>query len=126
MKNKILFVFSLLFGLVFINSGLNKIFQYMPMPKDMPENMMKVVEAFTAIVWLMPLIAVVEIIGGVLVIIPKYRALGALMILPIMVGILLTHIFNAPSGLPIALILVAVLTWIMIDNRAKYASLFRK
>lgn len=125
MKNKILFVFSLLFGLVFINSGLNKIFQYMPMPKDMPENMMKVVEAFASIVWLMPLIAVVEIIGGILVIIPKYRALGAIMILPIMVGILLTHIFNAPSGLPIALILVAVLTWIMIDNRAKYAALFK-
>lgn len=125
MKNKILFVISLLFGLVFINSGLNKIFQYMPMPKDMPENMMKIVEAFGAIVWLMPLIAVVEIIGGVLVIIPKYRALGAIMILPIMVGILLTHIFNAPSGLPIALILLAVLTWIMIENRAKYAPLFK-
>jgi len=125
MKNKILFVISLLFGLMFINSGLNKIFQYMPMPKDMPENMMKVVEAFGAIVWLMPLIAVVEIIGGVLVIIPKYRALGAIMIFPIMIGILLTHIFNAPSGLPIALILLAVLTWIMIENRAKYASLFR-
>ncbi|WP_430402693.1 DoxX family protein [Fluviicola sp.] len=125
MKNKILFVFSLLFGLMFINSGLNKIFQYMPMPKDMPENMMKVVEAFGAIVWLMPLIAVVEIIGGVLVIIPKYRALGAILIFPIMIGILLTHIFNAPSGLPIALILLAVLVWIMIENRAKYASLFK-
>ncbi len=125
MKNKILFVVSLLFGLMFINSGLNKIFQYMPMPKDMPENMVKLVEAFATITWLMPLIAVVEIIGGVLVIIPKYRALGALMILPVMVGILLTHIFNAPSGLPIALILTAVLTWIMIDNRAKYAALFR-
>jgi putative oxidoreductase len=125
MKNKVLFVFSLLFGLMFINSGLNKIFQYMPMPKEMPENMMKVVEAFGAIVWLMPLIAVVEIIGGVLVIIPKYRALGAVMIFPIMIGILLTHIFNAPSGLPIALILFVVLIWIMIDNRAKYASLFK-
>ncbi|WP_341900901.1 DoxX family protein [Fluviicola taffensis] len=125
MKNKILFVFSLLFGLMFINSGLNKIFQYMPMPKDMPENMMKVVEAFGAIIWLMPLIAVVEIIGGVLVIIPKYRALGAILIFPIMIGILLTHIFNAPSGLPIALILLAVLAWIMIENRAKYASLFK-
>lgn len=125
MKNKILFVISLLFGLMFINAGLNKIFQYMPMPKDMPESMLKVVEAFGTIVWLMPLVAIIEIIGGVLVIIPKYRALGAIMILPVMVGILFTNIFNAPSGLPIALILVAVLTWIMIDNRAKYASLFK-
>jgi putative oxidoreductase len=125
MKNKILFVFSLLFGLMFMNSGLNKIFQYMPMPKDMPENMMKVVEAFGSIVWLMPLIAVVEMIGGVLIIIPKYRALGAVMIFPIMIGILLTHIFNAPSGLPIAVILFAILAWIMIENKAKYASMFK-
>jgi putative oxidoreductase len=125
MKNKILFVVSLLFGLMFINAGLNKMFQYMPMPEDLPEDMIKLMEAFTAITWLMPLVAVVEVLAGILVIIPKYRALGALMILPVMVGILLTNSFNAPSGLPIALILTAVLTWIMIENRAKYAALFR-
>lgn len=125
MKSKILFVFSLLFGLMFINSGLNKFFQYMPAPKEMPENMLKVVEAFETIGWLMPLVAVVEIIGGILVITNKYRALGAIMIFPVMVGILLTHMFQAPSGLPIALVLFAVLAWIMIDNRAKYAPLFR-
>lgn len=125
MKKKILFVFSLLFGLMFINSGLNKFFQYMPMPEDIPQNMIRVGEAFDTIGWLMPLIAVVEIIGGILVITNKYRALGALMIFPIMIGILLTHIFHAPSGMPIALVLAAVLVWIMIDNRAKYAPLFR-
>lgn len=125
MKDKILFVFSLLFGLMFINSGLNKIFQYMPVPEDMPENMLKIAEAFNTIGWLMPLIAVVEIVGGILVIFKKYRALGALVILPVMTGILLTHIFNVPSGLPVALVLAAILTWIMIENRQKYAVLFR-
>lgn len=125
MKDKILFVFSLLFGLMFINSGLNKIFQYMPVPEDMPENMLKIAEAFNTIGWLMPLIAVVEIVGGILVIFKKYRALGALVILPVMTGILLTHIFNVPSGLPVALVLAAILTWIMIENRQKYAALFR-
>lgn len=127
MKNKILFVFSLLFGLMFINSGLNKFFQYMPMPKEkMPEEMLKVMEAFTTIVWLMPLVAVVEIIAGVLVIFPKTRALGAIMILPVMVGILLQHIVYAPDSLAIPLVLFAILVWILIDNRSKYASLFSK
>lgn len=125
MKNKILFVISLLFGLMFLNAGLNKIFQYMPMPKDMPESIMKVVEAFGEIVWLMPLVAVVEISAGILVMIPKYRALGALLIFPVMVGILLTNIFNAPSGLPIALILFAILIWMIFENRSKYATLFK-
>src|ERR1700741_5362113 len=120
MKKKILFVVSLLFGLMYINSGLNKFFNYMPMPKDMPENMMKLFGAFMTIGWLFPLIAVAEIIGGILFIIPKYRALGAIIIFPINIGILLTHMISAPSGLPMAIILMAINIWVIIENRQKY------
>jgi len=125
MKNKILFVVSLLFGLMFINAGLNKFFNYMPMPKDMPESTMKVMTAFSDIGWLIPLVGVVEIIGGILFITNKYRALGAIIILPVMVGILFTNIFNAPEGLPIALVLTLINIWAIIDNRAKYKPLFK-
>lgn len=120
MKNKILFVLCLLFGLMFINAGLNKFFNYMPMPKDMPESMLKLMKAFTEIGWLMPLVGAIEIIGGVLFIPAKYRALGAIIILPVMIGILLTNIFNAPSGLPIALVLLGINIWVIIENRKKY------
>ncbi len=125
MKNKILFVVSLLFGLMFINSGLNKFFNYMPMPKDMPESLMNLMQTFMQITWLMPLIAVTEIVGGILVITNKYRALGAIIIFPVMVGILLTHIINAPSGLVIALVLFAINLWIIIENRAKYLPMIK-
>jgi uncharacterized membrane protein YphA (DoxX/SURF4 family) len=125
MKSKILFVLSLLFGLMFINAGLNKFFNYMPMPEDMPESMVKLMAAYTTIVWLMPLVAVVEIIGGVLIIIPRFRALAAIMVLPITVGILLTHIFNEPSGLPIALAFFAVNVWLLFEYREKYMPMMR-
>ncbi|HET6992146.1 MAG TPA: DoxX family membrane protein, partial [Bacteroidia bacterium] len=108
MKKKILFVVSLLFGLMFINSGLNKFFNYMPMPKDMPESMMKLFGAFMTIGWLLPLVAVAEITGGILFITNKYRALGAIIILPVMIGVVLTHLIDAPSGLPMALVLLAI------------------
>lgn len=120
MKKKILFGVSLLFGLLFINGGLNKFFNYMPVPEDMPEHMVKIMTAMMTITWLMPLIAVVEIVGGVLFITNKYRALGAIIIFPVMIGILLTHIIDAPSGLPIALILLAINLWVIYENRAKY------
>ncbi len=90
------------------------------MPKDMPENMMKVMTAFMQIGWLMPLIAVAEIVGGVLFITNKFRALGAIIIFPILIGILLTHIIIAPSGLPLALILMGIEIWVIIENREKY------
>lgn len=125
MRKKILFVVSLLFGLMFINSGLNKFFNYMPVPKDLPPEVMEMFTGIMQVKWLMPLIGVAEIVGGVLFITNKYRALGALIIFPIMIGILLAHITVAPSGLPIALVLFAILIWAMVENREKYYPLIR-
>lgn len=95
------------------------------MPKDMPENMLKVMNAFMEIGWLMPLVAIAEIVGGILIIIPKYRALGAIIIFPVMIGIILTHIVNAPSGLPIAVVLLVINLWVIIENRQKYLPMIK-
>lgn len=97
----------------------------MPVPDDLPENMLRLMTAFMEIGWLMPLIAVTEIIGGALFISNKYRALGAIIILPIMIGIVLTHVINEPSGLPMAVVLLAINLWILIENRKKYLPMIR-
>jgi uncharacterized membrane protein YphA (DoxX/SURF4 family) len=123
MKQKITFALSLIFGLFFINAGLNKFFNYMPMPDDMPENLVKAMTAMMAITWLMPLVAVAEIVGGLLIIFPKTRALGALIVFPVMIGIILTNTVTDASGLPIAAAFSLVLFWIMFDNREKYQQL---
>ena len=125
MKKKILLVVSILFGLMFINSGLNKFFHYMPMPHDVPEKMMKAMQAMMEIGWLFPLIAIAEITGGILFMTNKYRALGAIIILPVLTGILLTHIFIEPSGLPLALVLLAIEIWVIIENRNKYLPMIK-
>ncbi|GGD52786.1 hypothetical protein GCM10011514_16180 [Emticicia aquatilis] len=125
MKNKILFVASLLFGLMMVNAGLNKLFNYMPAPANLSENLQKAFNAFTEIGWLMPLVAVVEIIGGILFIIPKTRALAALMLFPIIVGILLINTVTDTSGMPIALVFVAVELWVIFENREKYLALIK-
>ncbi len=125
MKRKIFTVQTVLFALMFINGGLNKFFNYIPVPPDLPVEMVKVNTALMEIVWLMPLIAVVELVGGVLLLIPKFRALGAIIIFPIMVGILHIHATVALSGLPLAIILSLVLLWIMWEDRAKYLQLIK-
>lgn len=125
MKRKIFTVLTVLFALMFINGGLNKFFNYIPVPPDLPVEMIKVNTALMEIVWLMPLIAVVELVGGVLLLIPKLRALGAIVIFPIMVGIVHIHATVALSGLPLAIILSLVLLWIMWEDRAKYLQLIK-
>ena len=125
MKKKILFGVSLVLGLIFINAGLNKFFNYMPTPKDLPENLIKLMGAFMEIGWLLPLIATAEIIGGILFITNRFRALGAIILFPVLVGILLTHILIAPSGLPLAIVLWAIELWVIIENREKYLPMVR-
>ena len=125
MRKKILFVVGILFGLLFINSGLNKFFHYLPMPKDMPESMMETFKSFMQIGWLFPLIAVVEIIAGVLFMIPKFRALAALALFPILVGILLFHSIQAPQGIPMAVILMGINIWAIIEDKNKFLPLIK-
>lgn len=117
-------IISLLFGLMFINAGLNKFLNYMPMEKPTPEQM-ELFAAFEKIFWLMPLVGAVEIIGGLLFIFPKTRALGAIVILPVMVGIVIHNFMmdKSPMGMSIAGVLFIINLWIIIDNKEKYKTL---
>ena len=125
MKKKITFVISLLFGLMFINAGLNKFLNYMPVPEDLPQEMISLMTAFMQISWLMPLVGAIEVVGGMLFIIPKTRALGAVMLVPILVGITLINITVAPSGLPLVAILLAIEVWVIHENKQKYLVMVR-
>jgi putative oxidoreductase len=112
-------ILCVLFGLMFLNAGLDKFLHYMPMPA-MPAEMMKVFEAFGTIKWLMPLVGFIEITGGLLFIFPKTRALGALVILPVMVGIILHNSVFMPEGLAIAGVMFLINLWVIADNWKKY------
>ena len=125
MQKKVFNVLSVIFGLLLINGGLNKFLNYMPVPDDLPEALVKDNMAILEIVWLMPLIGFVEVVGGLLILFPKTRALGALIVFPVMVGILLTHLFVASEGLPIALVIWIILLWIICEKRNQYLQIIR-
>lgn len=118
------FIICLLFGLMFINAGLDKFLHYMPMPK-LTDVQIKLYTAFGEIGWLFPLVGTVEIVGGLLFIFPKTRALGAIVILPVMVGIVLHNAYRDPSttGVTISLVLFLINLWIIADNSKKYKAL---
>jgi uncharacterized membrane protein YphA (DoxX/SURF4 family) len=118
------FIICLLFGLMFLNAGLDKFLHYMPVQK-LSEVEMKLFAAFGEIGWLLPLVGTVEIIGGLLFIFPKTRALGAIVILPVMVGIVLHNAYRVPTsaGITISLVLFLINIWILADNSKKYKAL---
>ena len=92
----------------------------MPMP-ELSEEMMQIFGALITLKWILPLVALIEIIGGILFAIPKYRALGAIMILPITIGIVIHHLVHDPVGVGVGLLLFIINLWALWENRAKYA-----
>lgn len=125
MKSKVLTVFSALFGLMFINSGLNKFTNHMPMP-ELPGDLLAVMMGLMSTGWLFPLLGIVEIIGGFLIVIPRYRALGAIVCLPVTVGILLYHTVNDPSTLVVGLILFLINVAVIVANWKKYLPMIQE
>lgn len=125
MKNKIFNIVSALFGLLLINGGLNKFFNYMPIPENLPEPLIKDSMALMEISWLMPLIATAELTGGLLILFPRTRAMGVLIVIPVMVGVLLTHLTVAPDGILMALVIWAIIGGIIWENRNKLQQLVR-
>ena len=97
----------------------------MPPPENMPPNLEKAFNAFMQIKWLMPLVGLTEVVGGLLFIFPRTRALAAIIIFPVMIGIMLTNTVSDSSGLPIAAVLFAIHIWVIYENREKYLPMLK-
>ncbi|MFT4665960.1 MAG: putative oxidoreductase [Polaribacter sp.] len=119
MKDKILLGVSVLLGLIMTVSGLNKFLQFMQMP-EMPEAATATMEALGASGWIIALVAIAEIVGGILLMIPKTRALGAIVLFPIILGVFLFHVVQAPEGIIMGLVLLAINVWVIFENKEKY------
>lgn len=91
----------------------------MPMPQ-MSEELMAAFGSIMNVKWILPLVGIAEIVGGLLLAIPKLRALGALVLLPVLVGIVCHHLTYDAAGGMIGYILFAIAVWVIIENRKKY------
>lgn len=120
---------GVLLGLLFVMSGAVVLFNLVEVP-ELPEGTpMAHFMAAMAPTGYMTFIKVLEVLGGVLVAIPRTRNLGLLTLGPIIVNILAYHVFvMGGAGLvqaPIVIIvlLAAYLLWV---ERAAFGGLIRR
>ena len=102
----------ILLGLVFVVFGSNAFLQFMPMP-EMTGPPAQFIGALASTGYLQA-IAAFQVIGGALLLIGKFVPLGLTLLGPIIVNIVLYHLFLDPSGMPVAVVvalLEAFLIW---------------
>ncbi len=122
---KIVSIAAVVLGLLMIVFGLNKLVPFLPMPAPTPEEM-KIFSAFLTLGWVLPLVAITEIAGGLLLVLPRTRALGAIVLLPLMTGIIVHHLVHAPATLLMPLVLFAINVAVIVVNSRKYLPMISK
>lgn len=112
---------AVLLGAMFIFGGATHLFHFGPTPPPMTGDPAAFMTLFGGSGW-MTTIKVCELLFGILVIIPKTRALGLILLAPIVVNILLfeLHLAHAP-GIGVALTAVTALSMYFVKE--KYSSI---
>jgi putative oxidoreductase len=112
----------ILLGLLFTVFGLNGFLHFIPMqpPTGLAGQYMGAlfVSHFLVVVFLL------QLIGGVLLMVNLFVPLALMLLGPVLVNILLFHAFMAPEGLPMALF--AIVLWLIVfaGVRRAFAGVF--
>ncbi len=112
MKAKFTLVARLLLGLVFLAAGLAGLFQLAPTPPDLPEKLKTFNEGLMATGYFMTLLKVTEIVCGALLLTGMWVPLALVVLAPIVLNIFLVHLFLAPDGLVLAVVIGTLETYL--------------
>ncbi len=119
MKSKVVLAARILLGLIFFVFGLNFFLNFIP-PHPMPEAAGAFAGALFASGYLFVVLKVVEVASGLLLLTGRFVTLALALLAPIVVNIVLFHAFLAPSGLPIALLVLALEIFLAWSYRSAY------
>ena len=99
MKDRITLVAGILLGALFVVFGLNFFLKFIPIPSAPADSHAAAFMGAMYVTGLLTFIKVLEIVGGILVAVPKTRNLGLLVLGPIVVNILAFKTLIARGGL---------------------------
>src|SRR5947207_1291745 len=112
-----------LLGLIFIVFGLNAFLHFITMPP--PQGLAGDFTKALFVSHYFYVVAILQIAGGALLLVGRFVPLGLTLLGPVIVNILLFHIFLEPKGLPVALAVSALALFLLWAYRSAFAGLVK-
>ena len=122
MKTLTIIVRSLL-GLTFVVFGLNASLQFIPLPP--PQGLAGDFMKALFVSHYFYVVAILQIAGGAICLLGRFVPLGLTLLCPVIVNILLFHIFLEPSGLPLAVVVSVLALFLLWAYRQSFGGLFK-
>lgn len=110
-----------LFGLIF---GLNKFLMFMALPPLTPEAG-EFMGAMAKTGYLLPIVGLIEVVGGVLLLINKFVPLALVITVPIYLNAFLFHLFLDPAGIGGAVLAMVLNVSLMFAYKDQYTSVVK-
>jgi uncharacterized membrane protein YphA (DoxX/SURF4 family) len=107
MKSKLILAARILLGLIFFVFGLNFFLHFLPQP-PMAGPAGAFAGAMFATGYLFILVKVVEVVSGLLLLAGRFVTLALALLAPIVVNIVFFHLFLAPAGILVPLVVLAL------------------
>src|SRR5213594_75196 len=111
-----------LLGLIFVVFGSNIFLHFIPMP-PLPATLAGDFSKALLQSHYIYVVGLLQVIGGLLLLIGRYVPLGLTLLGPVIVNIVLFHIFLEPSGLLIAIVVAVFALFLLWRYRANFAGL---
>lgn len=124
MKSKVILGARIVLGLVFFVFGLNGFFHFLPQP-PMSGPPAAFGGALLATGYMFPLIKATEVIGGALLLSGRLVPLALTVLAPVVVNIVAFHLFLAPSGIVLPLVIVALGVFLAWSYRSSFSGVLR-
>jgi uncharacterized membrane protein len=115
-------VLSVLLGLLMLVGGVSK-FVMTGQPEGMPPQVVLFFLAMKKTGYLFQLLGAVELVGGLLVLVPRFRLLGAVVLAPVTVNILLFNASLTPEQLPVGVFVFGANLFLLWYERHKWLPL---
>jgi len=117
-------VVRILMGLMLVVFGLNKFLHFIPM--EMVDGPMKdFMMALIGTGFMMPIVAVIEIVTGLLFLSGKFNTLAATLLFPVMLNAFLAHLFLDPAGIGGSAVLLAMNIFMFYVHKDNFMSLVK-
>jgi len=117
-------IVRVLLGLMFVVFGSNIFLHFIPMPPQKPSLATDFSRALMESNY-MYVVGALQVAGGLLLLIGRYVPLGLTLLGPVIVNILLFHIFLEPNGLPMAIVVAVLALFLLWRYRANFAGLVK-
>ncbi len=124
MKKYAVIIVRSLLGLIFTVFGLNGFLHFIPTP-PLSGLMGEMMGVYMNMGYMFPLIFATQFVSGVLLLTNMFAPLALVLLAPVIVNIVLLHIFIDPAGLPIAIVVLLFELFLAYTYRDKYAPLFK-